>query len=425
MNYQEIFTKHIWQPYTQHAEYGDSLPLFIERAEGIKLFDREGNFYYDTISSWWCNLLGHRHPVIARALEEQLSRLDHTLFAGIVHSPALELVERLSQRMPSHLSRYFFSDNGSTAIEVAIKMSLQYWKMRGEDRSLFVFLDHGYHGDTIGAMSVSGVSQFNRYFRQLFFPAKMIPSPADDLDRAIEELEALCQRGGDRISAVLIEPLLQGAGGMRFYSPRFLSELERLRRKWGFHVICDEIAVGFWRLGRFLAHTHTELEPDFVCLSKALTNGMLPLALTITREEIYREFLGDYADRTFFHGHTYTANPLACACACATLEVLDGMEDPASEVRRIEAHLKDLGEELRSEFPRLTNVANAGLVWRAEVRGADREEVLSIYRSGLRHHILVRPLGSVIYLFLPLITSDKELEFIGRALSNTLKETIA
>ncbi len=425
MNYQEVFEKHIWQPYTQHAEYGDYSPLFVERAEGIKLFDREGNFYYDTISSWWCNLLGHRHPVITEALERQLSCLDHTLFAGIVHPPALELVERLSSRMPAHLTRYFFSDNGSTAIEVALKMSLQYWKMRGEDRSLFVFLDHGYHGDTIGAMSVSGVSQFNRYFRQSFFPAKMIPSPADDLERAIEELDRLCQREGDRVSAVLIEPLLQGAGGMRFYSPRFLSELERLRKIWGFHVICDEIAVGFWRLGSFLAHTQSELQPDFVCLSKALTNGMLPLALTITREEIYREFLGDYGERTFFHGHTYTANPLACACACATLDVLDGMGDPEREVRRIEAHLNELGEELVSEFPRLTHVANAGLIWRAEVEGANRREMLSIYRSGLRHRILVRPLGNIIYLFLPLISSNKELKFIGEMLKITLKETVA
>ncbi len=414
---------HIWHPYTQHREYARIDPLYIVKAKGLFLYDANGNRYYDTISSWWCNILGHGRRELVKALSEQARTLDHTLFAGIVHPPAVELTQELSQVLPPHLTRFFFSDNGSTAIEVAIKMAYQYWKMKGEKKDLFLFLQDGYHGDTIGSMSVSGTAQFNSYFKDLFFKAKEVPSPADGWERSIEKMEAILRRQGDRVCAVVIEPLVQGAGGMRFYSERFLEELERLRRKYGFFVICDEIAVGLGRLGRFLAHQGTSLKPDFVCLSKALTNGMLPLALTVTTDEIFKAFLGDYSTHTFFHGHTYTANPIACRVATETIRLL--RTGPyLKNALKIEERLKQFAEEITQKVPQIKNSQGKGVIWRAEIESADRKKMFSLYLKGLENGIILRPLGNVVYLFLPLVMEGERLNDVLNRVYITLKTLI-
>ncbi len=412
--------QHLWHPYTQHKEYSFCPPVYIVRAKGIYLYDIHGRVYYDTISSWWCNILGHGRKDLVKALSKQATMLDHTLFAGVIHKLAVDLTREMREILPSHLSRFFFSDNGSTAIEVAIKMAFQYWRMKKQNRDIFLFLMNGYHGDTIGAMSVSGVSQFNSYFKDLFFRAKAVPSPSENWRKALQGIESIVERYEERVCAILIEPLVQCAGGMRIYPSEFLDGLERLRRKYKFFVICDEIAVGMGRLGRFLAHQGTSLKPDFVCLSKALTNGMLPLALTITTEQIFNAFLGDYSTHTFFHGHTYTANPIACRVAVETLRLLK--KGPYMEwVKKIECRLKGFAKEVERRVSRVKNSDAIGVIWRAEVEKATRAEMLSLYTEGLRRGIILRPLANVIYLFLPLVVKRKELEDILERTMDTIK----
>ncbi len=414
-----IDKNHLWHPYTQASEYREIDPLVVVRAHGHCLYDADGKAYYDTISSWWCNLLGHNVDRINGAIGRQLDSLDHTLFAGITHQPAVELVSQLLEVVPEQLSRAFFSDNGSTAVEVAIKMSLQYWMMKGlEGRKRFVFLEYGYHGDTIGAMSVSGVSQFNSAFRGLFFDSISIPSPALDLEASISALRDVARRRD--ICAVIIEPSLQGAGGMLFYRPEFMDELESLRQRYGFHVIVDEIAVGFGRLGRWFAHTESSLRPDFMCMSKSITNGVLPLAITLTTEEVFQEFVGPYSERTFFHGHTFTANPIACSAANALVSILKET-DYIEGVKGIEETISELSNARLQDYGFLSNIRNRGVIWRAELEGATREDMFALYKIGLEHGILLRPLGNVIYMFLPINITREELEDIFDRLNGALR----
>ncbi len=399
---------YIWHPYTQMKEYSYFAPLLIVKAKGVKLYDYKGNFYYDTISSWWCNLLGHNISAIAKGIFCQLKELDHTLFAGITHLPAVELIDELTDLVPKHLTKYFFSDNGSTSVEVALKMAYQYWKLNGSNREYFIFLENGYHGDTIGAMSVSGVSQFNNVFSPLFFKSYMIPSPAKDIDGSICRLKRLLSRSADKVAAIILEPILQGAGGMCFYDKQFLDVLEGLREKYGIFVIVDEIATGFGRLGEWFAHTGSKLRPDFMCISKSITNGTLPLALTITTDKVYKAFLGDYAKKTFFHGHTFTANPIACRSAVETIRLLKKGRF-LENVAKINRRLVELAEWMKS-LGVFESVATKGVILRGEIPGAKRSDMLKIYKLGLSYGLILRPLGNVIYLFLPIAISMRELE---------------
>lgn len=425
-NYEELICwdrKHLWHPYTQHKEYASIDPIYIVRAKGIYLYDIKGNVYYDTISSWWCNILGHGRKDLVKAITDQANSLDHTLFSGIVHRPAIELTQEISRFLPPHLTRFFFSDNGSTAVEIAIKMAFQYWKMRGERRNLFLFLENSYHGDTIGAMSVSGTSQFNSYFKELFFKSRSVPSPADDWERSLERIEAILKKSASSVCAIIIEPLVQCAGGMRIYPIEFLNGLEMLRKKHKFFLICDEIAVGLGRLGKFLGCQNSVLKPDFVCLSKALTNGMLPLALTITTEKVFRAFLGNYSTHTFFHGHTYTANPIACRVATETIKLLN-TGPYIGRVKGIEARLRKFAEEIENKVSRIKHSQALGVIWRAEVAQSSRKEMFTLYLNGLKNGVILRPLGNVVYLFLPLVVGKRELEDILERTYESITETI-
>jgi len=434
-------SKYIWHPYTQMKDCRLSPPILIERAKGIKLYDDKGNYYYDTISSWWCNVHGHNHPRIKNAIKRQLDSLEHVLFAGFTHKPAIELAEKIVSIAPRNLSKVFFSDNGSTAVEVALKMSFQYWKNIGiAKKNKFVSLDRGYHGDTVGAMSVSGVDLYNEIFSPLFFPSLKAPSPycyrcpmdkdekSCDID-CIKPLERLLEKKSREIAGIILEPLLLAAGGMIVYPKEYLARAARLAKRFNVHLIVDEVATGFGRTGRMFASDFADCRPDFMCLSKGITSGTLPLALTLTTDEIYKAFYADYRlKKTFYHGHTYTANPISCSAALASLEVfkeektLDRLKKTIPLFRGL---LKDF-----AGLPLVGDVRSIGLIGAIELvkekktkRGFDPKERigLRVYKRGLKKNIILRPLDNIIYLFLPLCVKRDELRDILDRTYSTIK----
>ncbi len=422
-----------WHPYTQMSIQQANPPLLIEKAQGIKLYDASGQWYYDTISSWWCNIHGHLHPRMVKAIKQQLDQLDHTLFAGITHQTAIELSERLIQISPDGLQRVFYSDNGSTAVEVALKMSVQYWRNSGRpEKSKFISFDRAYHGDTAGCMSVSGESAFTSAFTPLMFAGYKVPSPycyrcpmghtsQDTCATAcIKFLRDALENHSDTVAAVILEPLILCAGGMLIYPAAYLAEAALLSKKYNVHLILDEVAVGFGRTGTMFACEQADVCPDFLCLSKGLTSGMLPLAATLTTQDIFNAFLGPSgSEKTFYHGHTFTANPIGCNAALASLDIF------AHE--GILAHVQVLAQELRksinmfSDHPLVGDIRTLGTVAAFElVRNKKTKEPLpgndqmirQIYSRGLEKNVILRPIGNVIYLFLPLVTTLEDLKDI-------------
>ncbi|MFC1548625.1 adenosylmethionine--8-amino-7-oxononanoate transaminase [Candidatus Omnitrophota bacterium] len=424
--------KYIWHPYTQMKDAETLPPIPIEKAEGIKLFDYEGNFYYDTISSWWCNVHGHNHPYIKSAIKEQLDSLEHVLFAGFTHSPAVELAERLVRIAPRGLTKVFYSDNGSTAVEVAMKISFQYWQNTGKkEKKSFLSLDMAYHGDTIGAMSVSGVDLFNKKFEPLFFDSLKAPAPycyrcpcgknrEECAMECLDRLEMILKENADEVAAVIIEPLLLGAGGMIVYPVEYLKGVRDLTRKYNVHMIADEVATGFGRTGKMFACEHAGVDPDLMCVSKGLTSGYLPLAATLTTENIFEAFYGDHDKlKTFYHGHTYTANPISCAAAIASIDLFE-REGTLDNVSMISGMLGSFLEDA-SDLLMVGNVRMIGTVGAMElVRNKETREPfplsdrigMEVYRLGLDNNLLLRPLGNIIYFFLPLCAKQEELQDI-------------
>ncbi len=433
----------IWHPYTQMKDCRKFPPILIKKADGIRLYDNQGNFYYDTISSWWCNVHGHNHPKIKTAIKKQLNSLEHVLFAGFTHEPAILLAKKLISISPGSLTKVFFSDNGSTAVEVALKISFQYWQNIGEvKKTKFVALDYGYHGDTIGTMSVSGVDLFNKVFSPLFFPSFKVPSPycyrcpmhksrscvqGRDKDRAtcdidcITPLEDLLKKKSEIISAIILEPMVMAAGGMIVYPKEYLLKVAKLAKKFNVHLIIDEVASGFGRTGKMFACEYVNnAEPDLLCFSKGLTAGYLPLAVTLTTEKIYKAFYADYREnKTFYHGHTYTANPLSCSAALASLEVFK-KERTLDKIKKI-IPLFHAGMEEFRDLPLVGDVRYIGLIGAIELvkdkltkKSFDFQERIGseIYKRGLKRNIILRPLGNIIYLFLPLCIKKDELEDI-------------
>lgn len=444
MNEQELLSidkKYVWHPYTQMKDYENRKPILIDRAKGVKLYDASGKFYYDIISSWWCNILGHNRPEINKAIAKQLRHFEHTLFAGFTNKPAIQLADKLIGITHPNLQKVFYADNGSTANEVALKMSFQYWKNKGAaGKESFIFLENGYHGDTIGAMSVSGVSQFNNVFKPLFFKAHQIPSPycyycpfskqpgRCDFE-CLAPLEKLLQDKADEIAAIIIEPLMQGAGGIIIYPPEYLNRLYDIVKKYDIHIILDEVATGFGRTGKMFAYEHTRLVPDFLCVSKALTNGTLPLSAVITTNAVYNAFYDDYSkNKTFFHGHTYTGNPISCSAAVATLDVLEKSKLIEKSKDKIE-YLNKLVKPLE-RMPHIGEVRQLGFIVAFEIV-LDKERKTrflaekrigwNLYLEGLKNNLILRPLGDVVYLYLPLTVTKKELNDIIARLSKTLR----
>ena len=399
--------RHLWHPFTQQREWCGEPPLVIERADGTDLIDAEGKRYIDGVSSLWCNVHGHRHPLIDGAIRDQLERVAHSTMLGLTHRGAAALASRLVELAPPGLSRVFFSDSGSTATEVALKMSFQYWRQRGGQharRTSFVSLSDGYHGDTLGAVSVGGIDRFHAAYSPLLFGGHRVR--AGDA----EQLERMLDFHAEEVAAVIVEPLVQGAAGMRVQPPGYLSRVRELCDRHDVFLICDEVATGFGRTGTMFACEQERVSPDFLCLGKGLTGGYLPLAATLATERVYEGFLGEAEEaRTFFHGHTFTGNPLACAAALASLEAFDREQT----LLRLQPKIRLLGELLAdvARMPEVAEVRGRGFMVGIDLGEHDPAHRLGhrVVLEARRRGAIVRPLGDLIVLMPPLAITKADL----------------
>ena len=429
--------RHVWHPCTQMHDHDpagrNSVPMLpIVRGKGAWLIDADGKRYLDGISSWWTNLFGHANPRIAAALAEQARTLEHVIFAGFTHEPAIALAEELVRITPPGLDRVFYADNGSAAIEVALKMSFHYWLNRGHgEKTRFIALTGSYHGETLGALSVSDVALYRKTYAPLLLTPFLAPSadtcqgepgesPEQTATRALEALRALLERHAHETCAVIVEPLVQCAGGMRMYHPSYLTGLRALCNEFAVHFIADEIAVGFGRTGTLFACEQAGVSPDFMCLSKGLTAGFLPLSAVLTGEDIYQAFYAEYsAGKAFLHSHSYTGNPLACRVALETLAIF--REEPVLERnRQLAAHLHRRLEVLR-DHPHVADVRQTGMIAAIELVAdkasrrpypAAERRGLRVYLHGLRHGALLRPIGNVVYFMPPYVITEQEIDLL-------------
>ena len=388
--------RHLWHPFTQQLGWTEEEPpLVIDHAEGTNLYDTDGNVYIDGISSLWCNVHGHRHPALDAAIDNQLRRVAHSTMLGLTHAPAIELAQRLTSIAPGDLSRVFYSDSGSSAVEIALKMAFQWWVQRGETkRTRFICLENAYHGDTLGAVSVGGIDAFHSLYRPLLFDAPQ--ASAGDA----EHLAALLGLYGERVAGVIIEPLVQGAAGMLMQPEGYIARVRELCDEYGVLMICDEVATGFGRTGTMFACEQEDVVPDLLCVGKGLTGGYLPLAATLTTERIYEGFLGRFEEsRSFFHGHTYTGNPLACAAGLAALETFEEERTLECLQPKIEL-LSHLLEQRISTLPGVAEVRQRGFMVGIELQQYPPEERMGhqVTLAARRRRAVIRPLGDVVVL---------------------------
>ena len=404
VDHSQLDRDHLWHPFTQQRGWCEEEPLAIERAKGWQLIDTEGRHYIDGVSSLWCNVHGHRHPEIDQAVRDQLDRVAHSTMLGLTHPGAAELAARLVEIAPPGLSRVFYSDSGSTATEIALKMAFQFQQQRGGQhtrRTSFVHLRDAYHGDTIGSVSVGGIDLFHATYRPLLFEAHAVePGDTADLERALARHE-------EEIAAVIVEPLVQGAAGMLVHPPGYLRAVRELCDRFGVLLICDEVATGFGRTGTMFACEQEDVAPDLLCVAKGLTGGYLPLAATLATERIYEGFLGAPEEgRTFFHGHTYTGNPLACAAALASLDTFERERTLA----RLQPKIRPPRRAARAavaEQPGVVEVRSRGMMVGIDL--GDHDPALRVgHRVTLearRRGAIIRPLGDVLVLMPPLAIS--------------------
>ncbi|MDO8607994.1 MAG: adenosylmethionine--8-amino-7-oxononanoate transaminase [Phaeospirillum sp.] len=410
--------RHVWHPFTQA---GTAPPAILALgARGATIYAADGREYLDLVSSWWVNLHGHGNPAIAQAIADQALRLEQVIFADFTHEPAARLAARVTRLLPGDLDRVFYSDNGSTAVEVSLKLAHQYWRNRGQHRGVYVAFEGGYHGDTAGAMSAGHSSGYFEQWREMLFPVETVPFPATwDNDpeveakeqAALDALDLIFASNPDHVAAVIVEPLIQGAAGMRMCRPQFLQALEQRVREAGSLLIFDEVMTGFSRTGGLFACVKAGVTPDLVCLSKGLTGGFLPLSMTVAREAIFQEFLGQDLSRAFLHGHSYTANPLGCAAGLASLDLLQAAECQ-ERVRTIEAIHRARLDKLAAR-PNVARTRLCGTIAAMDVIG-DGEG----YEAGvgprlkaafLERGLLLRPLGNVLYMLPPYCIAEADL----------------
>jgi adenosylmethionine-8-amino-7-oxononanoate aminotransferase len=412
---------HVWHPFTQQRGWcaEDEEPLLIDRAEGTNLYDREGNAYIDGVSSLWCNVHGHRHPALDGAVRDQLDRMAHSTMLGLSHEPGIRLAERLTALAPEGLTRVFYSDSGSTSVEIALKMAFQYWAQRGERaRTRFIGLENAYHGDTIGAVSVGGIDLFHSLYRPLLF--ETLKARAGDAGH----LEALLSEHGAEVAAVIVEPLVQGAAGMLMQPPGYLRRVRELCDAHDVLLICDEVATGFGRTGRMFACQHENVTPDLMCVGKGLTGGYLPLAATFSTERIYEGFLGAAAEsRTFFHGHTFTGNPLACAAALATLETFETEHTLELLQPKIDLFARLLETRI-SHLPAVREVRQRGMMVGIELTAADPDDRLGhrVTLGARQRGAVIRPLGDVVVLMPALAISEHDLRRLVAITASSIAE---
>lgn len=410
----------VWHPCTQMKQLETFPPLPIERGAGVWLYDFEGRRYLDAVSSWWVNLFGHCNPRINAALREQLEQIEHVMLAGFTHVPAVELSERLAHL--TGLGHAFYGSDGASAVEIALKMSFHYWRNSGQlGKTEFVSLQNSYHGETLGALSVTDVALFKDTYAPLLRHSVQVPSPDWRLAEAGETPEQYALRAAESLenhlakhhattAALIVEPLIQCAAGMGMYHPAYLKRARSICDTYGVHLIADEIAVGFGRTGTMFACEQADIQPDFMCLSKGITGGYLPLSAVLTTDSIYAAFYDDATARGFLHSHSYTGNPLACRAALATLDIF--AEDHVLEANRIKiAYANRVAEPLRTH-PRVRNFRNTGMIWAFEVDEAEPDFARRFYHLGLEAGLLLRPIGNTVYVMPPYVITEAEISWM-------------
>ena len=406
-----------WHPFTQMAEWS---PLVIVSGEGNYLVDAEGRRYLDGVSSLWCNVHGHRHPRLDGALRAQLERIAHSTFLGLTHEPGIRLAAALIEVAPAGLSRVFFSDSGSAAVEIALKQSFQYWQLRGRNKKRrFLRLGDAYHGDTLGAVGVGGIELFHRVFGPLLVDSVAIPSPSVDGEASLRCLERELDQRSEDFAAFVLEPLIQGAAGMLVHPAGYLKRAHELCRKHEVHLILDEVATGFGRTGTMFACEQEGVSPDFLCLAKGISGGYLPLAATLSTEEVFRAFLGKRSElKQFFHGHTYTANPLACAVALESLALL--REETLPNAQRMAGSMSSALERVRG-LAVVHETRQCGLMAGIELRAGELVGS-AVCERARSHGVLLRPLGDVVVWMPPLSVSQQDLDLLEHATLAAIRE---
>lgn len=437
--------RHIWHPFTQMAEWLDETPLIVARAAGSWLYDTDGNRYLDGVSSLWCNVHGHCHPALDAALAEQATRVAHSTMLGMSNPPAIELAEALVELTPPGLNRVFYAENGASAVEIAIKMAYQYWCHRGsEGRKKFIGLDEAYHGDTVGAVSVGGIEVFHDAFRPLLFDSISAPTPfpyrsqlgggdpRECRDACLAELDRILEANAREVAAVIVEPRVQGAAGMIVHPAGFLAGVREACDRHDVLMIADEVATGFGRTGKMFACELEDVSPDLMAIGKGMTGGYLPLSAALATDEIFDAFLGQYDEfKTFFHGHTYTGNPLACAVALANLEVFDDEATIAGLAPKIDQLASRLAK--LSGAPYVGDIRQQGMMVGIELVAdvETRESFAPAARVGMEickaarlHEVAIRPLGDVVILVPPLSISDDEIDHLFNGLEAAMDEVL-
>lgn len=445
IDWQKEDLKHIWHPCSQMKDYEELPPIVIDRAQGINLYDINGKCYKDVVSSWWCNLLGHCNPKISASLKEQADRLEHVIFANFSHKGIIKLCMELKKILPQGLSKFNFADNGSSSIEMAMKISFQYFQQTGKtNKKRFMALSDGYHGETIGALSVGACDLYTKIYKPILLDVIRVQAPDcyrcpfnKNRDNCICECFCDCEKQfekyGNETAAILIEPLLQGSAGMRIYPALYLKKLRAICNKYNVHLIADEIATGFLRTGKMFAVNHAQISPDIMCLSKGLTGGYMPMSVAITTDEIYNAFYDDYNTyKAFMHSHTYSGNPLGASCALAVLDILSTGE--------VQQHLAEVtpyfNNSIKEKFLNLKNIGEVrsiGLINAIEiVKDKNTKESFDsklrigyqIYKKALQKGVLLRPLGNIIYFNPPLIINKKDMDFVVNIALECTKEVL-
>lgn len=400
----------VWHPLTQHKTYGDLLP--IVKAKGVYLYDEQSNKYIDAISSWYTSMYGHCHPKIISKVKQQMSRLDQIVFSGFTHEPAIELAEKVLKLLGNNQAKVFYNDNGSTATEIGIKMALQFHHNLGNPKKYILALEEGFHGDTFGAMSVSGLSVYNGAFEDHFIEVLRLPKPnGKNNQEVLEQLNNWITEYS--IAGFIYEPMIQGAAGMKTYSQSGLESILKLCKVSGIICIADEVMTGFGKTGKNFASDYLSTKPDVVCLSKALTAGMVPMGITTCTQEIYEAFYADEVSKGLFHGHTYTANPLACAAGLAAIKLYES-DDIQKNIGMITKAHQTFSNELQ-QHPKVKNVRQLGVILAFELTtemeryGNLRNELFSFF---MQKGVFLRPLGNTIYLLPPFVTNEEELSIL-------------
>ncbi|KGG80129.1 adenosylmethionine-8-amino-7-oxononanoate aminotransferase [Caloranaerobacter azorensis H53214] len=435
--------RYIWHPCSQMKDYEDFPPIIIERGEGVFLYDTEGKRYLDAISSWWVNLFGHNNKRINRAIKNQIEKLEHVIFANFSHKPAIELAERIVNITPEGLNKVFFADNGSSAIEVALKLSFQYFQQIGKiKKTKFAAITNAYHGETLGALSVGNIDLYSKIYKPLLLNTFKVEGPdcyrcKYNLSRetcsaeCFKHMERTIIEHHEEIAGIVIEPMVQGVAGMKIYSPVYLKKLRKICDEYDIHIIADEIAVGFGRTGKMFACEHAGISPDIMCLSKGLTAGYLPLSLTLMTDKIYETFYDEYTTlKAFLHSHSYTGNPISCAIACETLNIFE--EESIIEKNKIKSKLiNEKVKELLLDIPYVGEFRQIGMIGAIElVKEKNTKESFDwrervgykIYKIALKYGVLLRPLGNVIYFMPPYVINDEQIELMVNVARKSIKE---